>query len=101
MGTCKEHLCFYISHAVSGGAADRFAHSAWPGWKHNMGPRKAASGAQGPEMDRGPPERDHCELNGPKVVPKTVPERHERNMLDRNSVFREVSCTILTFFEAK
>ena len=81
-----------------------------------MGPQKAANGAQGPEMDprgrqraprdalsgpRGPPERDHCGLNGPKVGPKTVPERHERNMLDRNSVFREVFCIILAFFKAK
>ena len=64
-----------------------------------MGPQKAANGAQGPEMDpsgrqraprdaqsvpRGPPERQYCGLNGPKVAPKTVPERHERNMFDLN-----------------
>ena len=29
----------------------RFAHSAWPGLKHNMGPHKATNGVHGPEMD--------------------------------------------------
>ena len=49
----------------------------------------------GPQRPPKGAEQDHCGLNGPKVVPKTVPERHERNMFDLNSVFREVFCTIL------
>ena len=84
--------------------------------KHNVGPQKAANSAQGHKMNpsglpkvprdaesvpRAPPERHFCELNGPKVVPKTDPERHERNMLDLNSDVREVFCVILVFFEAK